>query len=81
MLLLSPNPSWGAVSFTAGNHEGGLLEVFDLQGRLLWSRRLGAGELVPWDGVVNGAILPGGVYLARLTAGSRAEVVRWVRLR
>jgi hypothetical protein len=76
----APNPFQGALVFTAPTREGGLLEVFDLQGRRLWSRTLRAGEQAPWDGTALGRRLPAGVYAVRFTNNQESRSARIVRL-
>ena len=68
-----PNPSRDAVEFTLELPEDARLqwEVFDLQGRVVWSeqRQLGAGRaILRWDGSnAAGGRAPNGVYLVRAT--------------
>lgn len=76
-----PNPARGAVTFAIPAGEGeAQVEVFDVQGRLVWSRNAKLGESLRWapgDGV--GGAAPG-LYLARFARGNERRFVRVVRI-
>ncbi|MBN2587625.1 MAG: T9SS type A sorting domain-containing protein [Candidatus Fermentibacteraceae bacterium] len=87
-LSLTPNPSEGSTTALFELPEAGpvRLEVFDLAGRLAAvpiSGWLGAGaHNVLWDGRTDSGIMaPNGIYLIRLTAGSRQASARLVLAR
>lgn len=79
-LRASPNPFRSAVTFTAPSDRAGRLEIFDLQGRRLWSRALRAAERVEWTGAASGGPLNPGVYLARFESAAGWVTQRLVRL-
>jgi flagellar hook assembly protein FlgD len=61
------------------------LEIFDVAGRQVWLRQMGAlpagPHSVAWDGRdSDGRETAAGVYLVRLTAGSGSRTARVVRL-
>ncbi len=78
-LTFAPNPFRGSLVFTAPSRAG-LLEVFDLQGRRLWSRALRADEQATWDGRSFGRRVPAGVYNVRFTTVDEVLSGRLVRL-
>jgi hypothetical protein len=57
------------------------IEVFDAQGRLATGRLGGWWSAGPHEVTIDAQGMSAGVYTARLTAGSRQEVVRLVHLR
>jgi hypothetical protein len=84
--LAGPRPSPGAriltVAFSLPSSSPARLELLDLAGRKIIARDVGA--LGPGSHVVNlaeGRALPAGVYLIRLTQGSRSAMSRAVVLR
>ena len=87
-LTPAPNPfSAGTdLSFRLDRAAPARLEVFDLAGRrvrTLWRGTAPAGETrVRWSGDDNqGAAVPPGVYIVRLTRGGRSSVLRVLRLK
>jgi len=93
-LAVTPNPSAGLQStfhFYLPGITGGSaataprIRIFDLRGRLLREIMLPVGASGPngvaWDGLdQEGRSAPAGFYLARLEAGDRSAVRRFVRL-
>jgi len=79
-LRAAPNPFRGSLAFTAPADAGGLLEVFDPQGRRLWSRTLRAAERAEWDGVAFDRPIAPGIYLARFESAAGRQTVRVVRI-
>ncbi|MFO7653451.1 MAG: FlgD immunoglobulin-like domain containing protein [Candidatus Krumholzibacteriia bacterium] len=81
------NPFTGAVTLQYSLSRGGpaQVDIYDVAGRrvrtlLNDSRDIGTGVLV-WDGrTESGAEAPGGVYLARLTAGGLQTITKLVRV-
>jgi len=85
VLAVYPNPFTGSlhVSFHApGDAARATVELFDLQGRLLWSREVSAatGD-VEWDGRdASGRRTSPGVYFVHIRAGSMTKATRVVRV-
>jgi hypothetical protein len=79
LLGMSPNPGslGGIVKLVLPDAAPASIEMFDVEGRRVWSRDiegLGAGEhAVP---VGHGSWLPPGVYLLRLSQGGLAATAR-----
>lgn len=80
-----PNPTGGPVSFdvTLSAQSEARLAVYDVAGRLIATRSLGAtnGTLnrFTFDGRDDsGAMLPSGVYFCRITAGNASQVRKFV---
>ena len=84
LLRVTPQPVVGAATlrFALPSAASASLALFDIAGRPVWSRdvgALGAGEhVVP---LADGRHLPAGIYFARLTQGVRAATRRVVMLR
>lgn len=87
-LRAMPNPFMARteIAFTLATATEVRLDVFDVGGRRV--RGLVSGAMLPgahrfqWDGRDDrGAVLPAGVYMARLDLGGRSERVRVLRLR
>lgn len=86
-LAAAPNPSRAgqALGFSlAGGEASGRLEVFDVNGRRLWSAALAGGGNASWNGRdADGRIVRPGVLLARWSdsaRGSNARTIKIVRL-
>ena len=80
---IHPNPltAGGVVRLALPESAPARLEMFDLGGRHIWSREVGA--LGPGEHTValaDGARLPAGVYLVRLTQGRRVATARVIFL-
>jgi hypothetical protein len=82
-LVAAPNPfnPSTSISFSLERPSDVVVDVLDLRGRLvrrLATGRMDAGEhAVTWTGVDGaGRRVPSGVYLARLRAGDRDEVLK-----
>ena len=81
-----PNPSSGSVRIfgqrESSNPSGGFIRVFSVSGRQVYQRPIYvAGEHyeISWDGrATNGARLPSGVYLIKVTIGSGTTQTRVV---
>ena len=74
--------SGNTVRFTLATHEPASLELFDIAGRRLWSTDLsatGPGEHTAT--LANGAWLPRGLYLIRVTQGDRQIARRFALTR
>ena len=84
-LRISPNPFRERVriDYAATASGPASLEVFDLAGRRVWSiDATGAQGELGWDGRdADGAAVPAGVYLVRLTRGGEVTTGRMLRLR
>jgi hypothetical protein len=82
-LALAPNPASGLVRFApAVPASGASLEILDLSGRHVWSRRLDAGvSTVEWRGERDdgGSARPG-LYFARVRGGGGGALRRFVWL-
>jgi hypothetical protein len=78
-----PNPARGAVTLRAPwTLSGSRVDVFDIQGRCLWTADAPAGGSVTWEGVGrDGKTLGAGLYWVRFTSGVRTEHRRlaWLR--
>lgn len=80
-LVIAPNPSGGITRFSTPGPRAGFatVDVFDVRGRLIWSRS-GRGDL-EWDGRnVGGQRTHAGVYFARVRSGGETAVQRFVRI-
>lgn len=75
--VLYPNPTSGntTLEFTAGNSAH--IQVYDLQGRVLYSHQPAASSSYSVD--VPTAHLPAGMYLIRLETDGKSEVFRLVK--
>jgi len=84
ILGIHPNPmaTGGTVRFALPGSAPAALELFDIAGRRVWSREVGAlgpGEHdLPLSG---GSRLPAGVYVVRLAQGGRIATARAISLR
>ena len=83
-----PNPFTDATSLPvfASRGERILMEIFDMRGRkvrtLLNSSGEGAIQKVTWNGTDDhGDLLPGGIYLCRVTSGEKTITCRMVLIR
>lgn len=74
-----PNPARSAVEFSvpAGAADG-RIEVFDAQGRRVWTRAVAGGERVVWTGETALGRARPGLYLARFARGGVTQLVRLV---
>jgi len=81
-LVVAPNPFSSGVRFLAGSPAGPVaLDLFDVQGRRVWTATAAPGEPIVWDGRDrNGLPLPAGAYWARATSGGLRWTQRVVRL-
>lgn len=78
-----PNPSRGAVEFALPPFaRGGRLDVLDVQGRVVWSRAVGAGvQALRWNGESAQGFAAPGLYWARLSGAGTVQTRTLVRLR
>ena len=81
-LRMGPNPFRSSVSIEVENAaEGARVEVMDLQGRRVQDWRIASNRRLQWDGRdARGGRVPPGIYLVRLTTGSRQITHRLVRV-
>ncbi len=79
-LVVSPNPSSGAVRFAYTEPRGApaSVSIFDVAGRRVRTfRPLAAVGVITWDGAdASGRLVAPGVYFVRLRAGERCETRR-----
>ncbi len=77
----SANPSSGPVSLGCSTGLEGSLTIFDITGRSVFAADVPAGGAdITWNGTTGeGAPVPAGVYIARLTDGSGTASARLVR--
>ena len=80
---LRPNPSRGEVEFALPpSARGGRLEVFDVQGRVVWSRDVGAeAHALRWTGDTTHGPASSGLYWARFTTAGLVQTRTLIRLR
>ncbi len=80
-ITASSNPSSGPVILICGTGLEGSLTIFDITGRSVFAADIPAGGTgITWNGrALDGAPVPAGVYIARLTDGSGAVSTRLVR--
>ncbi len=80
-LSASANPFSGSVFLYCATDLEGSLTIFDITGHSVFAAGIPAGgAAITWNGTAgNGAPMPSGVYIARLTDGSGAVSTRLVR--
>lgn len=78
-----PNPSRGAVEFALPpSSSGGRLDILDVQGRVVWSRTVGAqAHALSWSGETARGTASPGLYWARLTGTGTVQTRTLIRLR
>jgi len=79
---VSPNPALGEVTFAVETPGPARLRIYDLSGQLMRQMSSpgdGSGRIaLRWEGRDDaGALVPSGVYFARVQAGARSEVRRF----
>ncbi len=83
-LFLAPNPFRDQVRLTfSGGTEAARIEIFDLQGRRIWSASPGSptGALI-WNGRdASGGVIPPGIFLVRFSDAGNATTRRILHLR
>ena len=82
MLFCYPNPFNSTLKMTISAGSPGVLNIYDLLGRVVktFAYRAGVSSVI-WDGIDNnGAGLPSGIYFAKLTA-NEAKAIKLIYLK
>jgi hypothetical protein len=84
--VVYPNPSTGSFYFEISGIQSSdiTISIFDISGRMIWQLpgRISSSdkEKFTWDGKTSGGTEAGqGIYFARITAGTRNEVIRIIK--
>lgn len=76
-----PNPSGGPIQFAVPGENDLRIQVFDLQGREVWSA-VGRTSSITWSGLdQSGRHVPAAVYLARFSSAGHRSEKKFVKLR